>query len=59
MREAMLTIEKIASINNEDEKNSVLLDIYMIAHSFAGRCNNPHDNWKKFMYEMEEKLKDY
>ena len=59
MRKALRTIQKIAMINNEDEKNEPLNDIYMIAHSFIGDCDNHHEDWKEFTDEMEENLKDY
>ena len=59
LQTALETIEKIASLNNEDEKNKVLSDIYMIAHAFNGRCKNPHNDWKEVEAEMSEKLKDY
>ena len=59
LREALRTIEKIAMINNEDEKNIALNDIYMISHSFIGDCDNPHEDWKQFADEMEKKLKNY
>lgn len=55
----MRTIEKIAVINNQDEKNIVLSDIYRIAHAFIGDCDNPHDDWKEFADKMEKDLKDY
>ena len=55
----MLTIEKIACMNNEDERNPVLLDIYRIAHTFSGHCDNHHEDWRQFADEMEIKLKDY
>lgn len=58
-REVLETIEKIVSINNADEKNPVLNDIYMITHSFVGRCNNSHEDWRLFHDKMSEKLKDY
>ena len=57
--QALRTIEKIAVLNNEDEKNLVLSDIYRIAHSSIGDCNNPHSDWRDFSDEMENKLKDY
>ena len=56
-RRALVTIGKIASINNEDEKDNVLNDIYMIAHAFSGSCS--HDDWKKFHDKVEKLLKDY
>ncbi len=58
-RQVLRTIEKIAIINNEDEKNKVLSDIYCIAHAFAGDCGNPHSDWVKLQEEIENKLKDY
>lgn len=59
MRKAMYTIECIARVGNDDEKNPVLNDIYRVAHSHAGHCDNPHPDWIKFTDEMAEKLKDY
>ena len=56
-RRALVTIDKIASVNNEDEKDNVLNDIYMIAHAFSGKCL--HDDWKKFHDKIEKRLKDY
>ena len=57
LKRAMQTIDKIASINNEDETNQVLNDIYKIAHAFSGSCKHP--DWEEFESEMAEKLKDY
>ena len=59
LRNVLLTIEKIALINNEDEKNPVLNDIYRISHAFTARCKNPHMDWREFQETMENKLKDY
>ena len=56
-KEAFETIEKIATINNEDEKDKVLLDIYKIAHLF-GDCQNPHLKWQKEYERIKIKLKD-
>ncbi len=58
-QKALLTIEKIASLNNEDEKNNVLNDIYRIAHTFSTTCENLHPDWKEFCDTMAEKLKNY
>ena len=59
LRDVLETIEKIVSINNEDEKNPVLNDIYRISHAFTGRCKNLHTDWREFQEKMAEKLKDY
>ena len=59
MRKALRTIEKIAVINNQDEKNIVLNDIYRIAHAFIGDCNNRHEDWKQFADETEKKLEKF
>lgn len=59
LKGALLTIEKIATINNEDEKNQILTDIYKIAHAFNGTCQNPHDDWKKFERKIANELKDF
>ena len=59
MRKAMRTIEKIVVINNEDEKNPVLNDIYRIAHSYIGDCDNPHLDWRLFADEMEKELEKF
>lgn len=58
-RQVLETIEKIAMINNEDEKNKPLSDIYMIAHAFAGQCDNPHGDWRELEENIKEKLKNY
>ena len=58
-RKVLETIEKIATINNQDEKNNVLNDIYCIAHSFGGRCKNPHTDWRLLCDELYDKLKVY
>ena len=58
-RRALVTIDKIASVNNEDEKDNVLNDIYMIAHAFSNSCESSHDDWKKFQTKIEKRLKDY
>ena len=59
LRKVLETIEKIASINNEDETNVVLNDIYRIAHVFAGSCKNPHEDWQKLQEEVAVNLKNY
>lgn len=59
MQDVLTTIEKIAMINNEDEKDRTLLEIYTIAHAFAGHCCNPHEDWKKLAEKTKEQLKDY
>mgnify|MGYP001560420943 CR=1 FL=1 len=58
-RQLLSTIEKIVSINNEDEDNPVLNDIYRIVHPFVGQCDNRHEDWREFADETAEKLKDY
>ncbi len=58
-RKVLETIEKIAMINNEDEKDNALLDIYKIAHSYGGNCKNPHSDWKELHDVISKKLKDY
>lgn len=58
-RQVLATIEKIAMINNEDEKSKPLSDIYMIAHSFVGKCDNPHEDWRTFQEEISNNLKNY
>ena len=59
LRNALRTIMKIAMINNEDEKNKVLTDIYIIAHSHIGDCDNPHEDWIKEANKIEEELKGF
>ncbi len=59
LKRALDTIDRIASTNNEDEKDKVLNDIYKIAHAFSGRCENSHQDWKEFEEKMAEKLKNY
>jgi hypothetical protein len=59
LKRALDTIDKIASINNEDEKDKVLNDIYKIAHAFSGSCKNSHKEWKLFEAKMAKKLKNY
>ena len=58
-RQILKTAEKIIMINNEDEKNPVLNDLYMIIHPYVGSCDNPHWDWRKFEEEMRNKLVDY
>ena len=59
LQRALNTIDKVSSINNEDEKNKVLSDIYKIAHAFSGKCENPHSDWVEFEEKMAIKLKNY
>ena len=59
LKRVLNTIDKIASINDEDGKNKVLGDIYKIAHAFSGECGNPHNDWKEFENKMAKKLKNY
>lgn len=59
LRQVLETCEKIIMINNEDERNPILNDLYKIIHPFIGRCDNPHDDWREFEEKMNEKLKDY
>ena len=56
---ALETIEKIAMMNNEDENNKALIDIYCIAHASIGNCKNKHEDWVELQKEIEIKLKDY
>ena len=56
-REVLETIEKIAMINNQDELNPALNDIYMIAHAFVGKC--PHPDWRELQTEIDNRLKDF
>lgn len=46
-------------LNNPDEKNPVLNDLYMLIHPFAGKCDNPHWEWRTFAEEMKNKLVDF
>lgn len=55
-REVLSTIERICMIKNSDEKNEALNDIYMIAHSFVGSCDNPHLDWRKKQEEIKKQL---
>lgn len=57
-RKILSTVEKIVMINNENEDNKVLNDIYMVVHPYVGTCNNVHEDWRLFTNEMEKKLKD-
>ncbi len=59
LKRALDTIDRIATINNEDEENKVLNDIYKIAHAFSGRCKNPHNDWKEFEAKMAKRLENY
>ena len=59
LHQVLETCEKIIMINNEDEKNPILNDLYKIIHPFIGRCKNSHDDWREFEEEMNEKLKNY
>ena len=59
LRSVLATAERVISINNQDEKNDVLNDLYRIIHPFAGSCNNPHDDWRGFQEEMKERFKDF
>ena len=52
-------LEKIATINNQDEADPVLNDIYSIAHAFAGHCQNPHLDWRKKQIEIADGLKNF
>ena len=58
-REVLKTIEKIATINNEDGENKVLNDIYCIVHAFIGDCKNPHSDWKELQEKIENNLKTF
>ena len=59
IKEVLLTIEKVASINNENGDDKVLTKIYTIAHPYAGHCKNPHEDWKSEAKIIKEELKDY
>lgn len=50
LRQVLQTIERIAALNNPEEENQALNEIYCIAHAYAGRC--PHPEWR----ELEEKI---
>ena len=59
LRSVLATAERVISINNQDEKNDVLNDLYRIIHPFVGTCNNRHNDWRDFQEQMSEKLKDF
>lgn len=58
-RQVLETVEKIVMINNEDEKDSILNDIYMVVHPFVGRCDNPHEDWREKQEKLREQLKNF
>lgn len=45
--------------NKKDLKNTqkIIDNIYKISH-LAGNCKNPHKNWLKEFYKLENELKD-
>mgnify|MGYP001575508320 CR=1 FL=1 len=55
LRQVFETIEMIAVLNNPEEDNQALSDIYCIAHAYAGRC--PHPEWRELEQEITAKLK--
>ena len=58
-RQILKMAEKIIMINNADEQNLVLNDLYKIIHPFVGSCDNPHWDWREFADETERKLSNY
>ncbi|MEK6829218.1 MAG: hypothetical protein AABY15_03750 [Nanoarchaeota archaeon] len=58
-RQVLETIEKIAMINNQNEDNAVLNDIYCIAHAFVGKCKNLHFDWKELQEKIDNNLKTF
>ena len=58
-QQVLETAEKVIMINNQDEKNLILNDLYKIIHPFVGHCDNHHEDWREFQEEMREKLKDF
>ena len=48
-------IEELLILNNQDEKDEFLNELYIIIHLANCDCKNPHTDWKK---RIDEKYKD-
>ena len=59
VKRALETIEKIVTINNGDEKNPLLSEIYIIVHPFVGNCDNPHWDWREKQEKLLKNLESY
>jgi len=57
LRQVLGTAEKIVVAANQDEKNEVLNDLYMVIHPFVGRCDNLHHDWREFQEKLNGELK--
>ena len=58
-RQELETIEKIVTINNGDEKNPLLSEIYTIVNPFVGSCDNPHWDWREKQEKILKNLENY
>ncbi|MEK6880384.1 MAG: hypothetical protein AABY22_12280 [Nanoarchaeota archaeon] len=58
-RQVLETAEKVITINNQDEKNTVLNDLYKLIHPFVGKCDNHHEDWREYGEKLEVNLKDF
>ena len=59
LRSVLETAERVISINNQNEDNLVLNDLYKIIHPYVGQCDNQHDDWRLFEEEINKNLKNY
>ena len=55
-RQILETVEKIIVLNNEDEKNELLNELYTFIHPFVGTCDNPHYDWRELLEKKSVEL---
>lgn len=57
---ALEAIEKIVALEDPDEKNPILMKIYMLAHCANKHhsCFYVHDDWRKGVDETLKQLQD-
>lgn len=58
LHQVLETISRIAIINNKDETNKGLNDIYRIAHAYSATCVSHYD-WMKYEEEITKELENY
>jgi len=51
-----LRVIDMLTCNDEYENNKLLSDIYKVAHSASGICDNEHEEWQKETRELYEAL---
>ena len=59
LRSVLEVAEKLIVMNNENEKNKVLNDLYILLHPYIGKCKNIHQDWRDFGDNLGKDLEKY